>query len=108
VNPAAEGSPLDVPEGGTPLGLGLDRPAGRAATTAPWPPGARLLLYTDGLVEARDPRGRFFPLLEHADVLGQGEPQHALDRLLDALTAHVRGTFTDDLAVVLLERCPAG
>ena len=32
----------------------------------------RRLIYTDGLVEARDPGGTFFPLEDHALALGAG------------------------------------
>ena len=40
-----------------PLGLGpVPRPV-----TSQWPGGSRMLIYTDGLVEARDRRGAFFP-----------------------------------------------
>ncbi|MGZ4604197.1 MAG: PP2C family protein-serine/threonine phosphatase [Kineosporiaceae bacterium] len=41
-----------------PLGLG----AGDEVSVHVWDPGDRLLLYTDGLVEARDTSGRFLPV----------------------------------------------
>ena len=49
---------LDAPTG-LPLGLGQTYDS----TTVPWGPGDRLLMYTDGLSEARDASGEFLPLL---------------------------------------------
>jgi serine phosphatase RsbU (regulator of sigma subunit) len=86
---------------GLPLGLG----GGFTSTTTTWSPGDRLLLYTDGLTEARDARGRFLPLLQLAPTLAAGTPEDALDRLLEAVRAHVpHRELGDDLAVVVLER----
>lgn len=64
-------------------------------------PGDRLLLYTDGLMDARDRAGEFFDLAaawRRADV---SSLEHTLDRLLDAVTEHAGGTVDDDLAVLI-------
>ena len=82
-----------------PLGLG-PRPS---QVTAAWPADSRMLIYTDGLVEARDRRGRFFPLAAHAHTLREGTLEDALDRLVSGLTAHSGHQVTDDLALVLVE-----
>ena len=72
--------------------------------TVPWGAGDRLLLYTDGLSEARDDRGQFLPLLELAPALAASQPDIALDGVLERVRRHVRGgELGDDLAVVLLE-----
>ena len=63
---------LTVPPG-LPLGLG----AGGEPVTFPWRAGDRVLLYTDGLSEARDERGRFLPLLELAPTLSASQPDVA-------------------------------
>ncbi len=84
---------------GLPLGLG----AGGAPVTVPWGPGDRLLLYTDGLSEARDETGRFLPLLDLAPTLTGSQPEEALDGVLDVVRGYVHGVLGDDLAVVLLE-----
>jgi hypothetical protein len=91
---------LDVPPG-VPLGLGHDA----HEKSYSWEPGDRLLLYTDGLTEARNDAGDFFPLLDHAHVLRSGTIEEALDALLDQVRGFVPGGgLGDDLAAVLLER----
>src|SRR6478752_2544717 len=90
---------VDLPSG-LPLGLGRSF----EAVTVPWTPGDRLLLYTDGLSEARDARGEFLPVLPLAPLLRTSTVEDALDRVLGAVREHVPGgRFTDDLAVLLLE-----
>jgi sigma-B regulation protein RsbU (phosphoserine phosphatase) len=63
--------------------------------------GDRLLLYTDGLLEARDASGEFFPLWEHLPVLAGPDLEAALDELLRRLLRHAGGRLDDDLAVLL-------
>lgn len=66
-------------------------------------PGDRLLLYTDGLAEARR-SGEFFPTVERAwALLGHGTVEHGLASLESALVEWVRGQFDDDIALLLLE-----
>ncbi len=90
---------LDPPPG-LPLGLGQDY----AALTVTWSHGDRLLVYTDGLSEARDARGQFLSPLSLAPALSAGSVDEALDSVLDATRGHVpAGELTDDLAVLLLE-----
>jgi sigma-B regulation protein RsbU (phosphoserine phosphatase) len=83
-----------------PLGLGGD---GEPVTVS-WGTGDRLLLYTDGLSEARDEQGQFLPLLELAPTLTASQPDVALDGVLDLVRRHIKdGQLGDDLAMVLLE-----
>ncbi len=64
-----------------------------------WEPGDRLLLYTDGLVEARDRRGRYLSLDAIAGCLGEPTPDAVLESLLASVKGHVAGgNFGDDLA----------
>jgi serine phosphatase RsbU (regulator of sigma subunit) len=85
-------------EGGRtrPLGLGPE-PDGHIE---PFRTGERLLLYTDGLIEARDRDGGFFPLEEWAATLRLSTLDTSLDALLDELLQHA-GEVTDDVAVLL-------
>ena len=93
------GTPL-VTEPTTPLGLD-PHPAEMAY---PWPSGARLLLYTDGLVEARDADGEFFALDDHLDTLTATDLDDALDGLVAEAVEHAGGAIQDDLAVILAEQ----
>jgi hypothetical protein len=66
-------------------------------------PGDRLLLYTDGLAEARR-AGEFFPIQERAwGLLGHGTVGDGLRSLESALVEWVNGVLDDDIALVLLE-----
>ena len=70
--------------------------------------GDRLLLFTDGLVEARDQQGRFFPLADVTEVLRAPDLQDAVRDLMGALLQHVPGRLADDMALLLAERLPVG
>ena len=90
---------LDPPSPAPPLGfLPVARPRVERLE-----PGDRLLLYTDGLAEARRD-GAFFPLRERAwQILGHGTVKDGLTSLENALTDWVRGVLDDDIALVLVE-----
>lgn len=91
---------LDTGEPQLPLGLG---PTGHAVTVS-WPARARLLLFTDGLVETRDGSGAFFPLSDNALLLARGSLDEALDNLLRRLRGYAARHLDDDIALVLAER----
>ncbi|WP_374967849.1 PP2C family protein-serine/threonine phosphatase [Terrabacter sp. BE26] len=80
-----------------PLGIG---PADHV-TTHHWNPSDRLLLYTDGLTEARNPAGEFLPPACIEAAVREGTPDACLDELLHRVQEHA-GRFADDLALVLL------
>ncbi|MGW4157643.1 PP2C family protein-serine/threonine phosphatase [Micromonospora chersina] len=87
--------------------LGLNLPGGEAGE-ARLEPEDRLLLYTDGVTEARDAAGEMFGLPRLADLaerhIGSELPApETLRRLSRAVTAH-RGTASrDDATMVLVE-----
>jgi sigma-B regulation protein RsbU (phosphoserine phosphatase) len=67
-------------------------------------PADRVLLYTDGLVEARDGQGRQFQLGDRAATLLAGPSlDEALDRLVAEVLRHVGGQLDDDMALVLAQ-----
>ncbi|MFE3285758.1 PP2C family protein-serine/threonine phosphatase, partial [Streptomyces sp. NPDC059233] len=97
--------PLEVARPSPPLGLAglVDGPV--AAQTFSFEPGDVLLLYTDGVLEARDRAGDFYPLTERVAAWGGLRPQAVLDRLCADLLAHVvSSTLGDDAAMVAIER----
>jgi len=70
--------------------------------------GDRLLMYTDGLVEARSSSGEEFSLGTRAHVLRQEDLRLAVDALVADLRQHVGDRLTDDLALLLCERLANG
>ena len=69
-------------------------------------PGESLFLHTDGVEDARDGRGRFFPLaavLAGAVATGPVSPRSVLRAVLGALLRHTGGRRpADDVAVLVL------
>ena len=67
-------------------------------------PGDQMPFYTDGVIEARDQAGRFYPLEERSALLEAAIPEEALEDLRADLVRHVGGTITDDAAMLLIRR----
>lgn len=92
----------EPPEESPPLGLTDLRLEVPKPFRLPFGPGDRVLLYTDGVIEARDRRGAFYPLPDRAAMLREQEPQVALDALRADLLRHVGNPLADDAAMLLL------
>ena len=91
-------TPLGVPFGLTPVAVGEEQ----------LEPGDRVLLYTDGVVEARTRTGEFFTadrlaeFLERETADGRPTPE-TLRRLRHAILAHQNGQLQDDATALLVE-----
>ncbi|MFG1807697.1 PP2C family protein-serine/threonine phosphatase [Streptomyces sp. NPDC049040] len=96
--------PLDTVEPAPPLGLGALAEGGYTPTTFAFAPGDRLLLYTDGVTEARNGKGTFYPLLERAAAWAHHHPGSLVETLTADLRAHATTGLNDDMAVVALQR----
>ncbi|MFI7136138.1 SpoIIE family protein phosphatase [Nonomuraea sp. NPDC050153] len=70
----------------------------------PFGEGERILFFTDGVIEARNTAGRFYPLIDRVHVLRRENPQAALDTLRADLVDHVGGPLGDDATMLLLHR----
>jgi sigma-B regulation protein RsbU (phosphoserine phosphatase) len=93
------------------LPLGID-PAAVAVGEEMMEPGDRLLLYTDGITEARNPAGDMFGvhrLIDHTERhAAAGLPTaETLRRLAHAVATHHDGPAADDATLLLAERSPA-
>ncbi|MES4889469.1 PP2C family protein-serine/threonine phosphatase [Streptomyces sp. NPDC096012] len=69
--------------------------------------GDMLLLYTDGVIEARSPTGAFYPLAERVASLAASSPDALLHRLHRDLLEHTGEQLTDDAAFLIIERTPS-
>ena len=97
-------TPVDVPAPALPLRLMSLGDTSGAERTVPLQPGDALLLYTDGVTEARDARREFYPLEERvAEVAARagGPDGDLLDRLRDDLVRYVGAPLDDDAALLL-------
>jgi serine phosphatase RsbU (regulator of sigma subunit) len=88
-----------------PLGLQEGPPE---PCTAQLRPGDRVVLYTDGVVEARSPTGEFFGEERLADLIiraeGAGEPPpETMRRLMGSVMQHQAGQLQDDASIVMVE-----
>ena len=97
-------TPVNVPAPALPLRLMSLGDTSGAERTVPLQPGDALLLYTDGVTEARNARREFYPLEERvAEVAARagGADGDLLDRLRDDLVRYVGAPLDDDAALLL-------
>jgi serine phosphatase RsbU (regulator of sigma subunit) len=88
-----------------PLGLQENRPA---CCETRLEPGDRLMLYTDGITEARSPAGEFFGEQRLADFISAtaaaGDPApETVRRLMRHVLTHQADQLQDDASIVVLE-----
>lgn len=87
-----------------PLGLGSVSARDHHQDTFPFTAEDVLMLYTDGITEARDEAGAFYPLKDRvASWTGTG-PGPLLRYVQDDLSRHLSGPLGDDAAMITLQR----
>jgi hypothetical protein len=91
-------------DGGQPLGLGM--PGEEAEESLE--PGDQVVIFTDGVTEARDPEGMFFGADRLADLVsrasaGGNPPPETLRRLVHSILDHQAGDLQDDATAMLVE-----
>ncbi|MFG2127132.1 PP2C family protein-serine/threonine phosphatase [Streptomyces sp. NPDC048751] len=87
-----------------PLGLRALTEQTPSLQRLPFADGDQLLLYTDGVIEARDRDRAFYPLVEGLARHVSDEPARTLTGLHDELLAHVGGRLHDDAALLLIRK----
>ncbi|WP_371582272.1 PP2C family protein-serine/threonine phosphatase [Streptomyces sp. NBC_01314] len=87
-----------------PLGLRALTGETPGLQTLPFADEDQLLLYTDGVTEARDRDREFYPLAERLAHHLSDEPAHTLTALHNELLTHVGGRLHDDAALLLLRK----
>ncbi|MEU4656822.1 PP2C family protein-serine/threonine phosphatase [Streptomyces sp. NPDC023723] len=85
-----------------PLGLGMQGTDGPEPYCVGFVPGDQLLLYTDGVTEARDEAGAFYPLADRAHLLKDPDAHQALSTVREDLSEHLAGPPHDDAAMLLV------
>ncbi len=99
------GAPTGLGRPGLPLGV--RNPRGYINLDMRLEPGSRLFLFTDGVVEARNPAGQVFgfPALEALVAsLSPAPPEEVLEAFLGGVQAFAAGRgFDDDLTVAVVE-----
>ncbi|MFE5027171.1 PP2C family protein-serine/threonine phosphatase [Streptomyces sp. NPDC056656] len=90
---------LTVPSG-APLGLGIAGLTPLEQLTVRLRPGDRLLALTDGLIEARDSSGAFYPLAERLVRFSADDPAELTDALWRDVVRFA-GTVRDDLTLLV-------
>jgi serine phosphatase RsbU (regulator of sigma subunit) len=102
------GRSVDVPtlHPAPPLGVRGPELGGHTLDLWAFQPGETLLLYTDGVIEARDADGRFYPLAERIAQWAEAAPEVLMHHIRRDLLAFCGGRLDDDAALVALHRAP--
>ncbi|MET7618878.1 PP2C family protein-serine/threonine phosphatase [Streptomyces sp. NPDC005408] len=100
----SEVTPVEPTHPAPPLGLRALTGETPTLQVLPFADGDQLLLYTDGVTEARNHSRDFYPLIEGVARHVSDVPSHTLAALHAELLAHVGGRLHDDAALLLLRK----
>lgn len=98
---------LEVDRPAPPLGLTQFAPTDLNVASFAFEPNDTLLLYTDGVIEARDATGAFYPLADRVAGWPARDPERLLRRLCDDLFRYAGGRLGDDAALLAVHRTPS-
>ncbi|MBZ6472552.1 PP2C family protein-serine/threonine phosphatase [Streptomyces griseocarneus] len=98
----------EPPEPALPLALADPGTGEGRIHTVPFPPGTTLLLYTDGLTEARNRAGAFYDPVAGLSGRDLSGPDALLDALIHDVDRHTGGRITDDMALLAVTRGTGG
>ncbi|MEU1536099.1 PP2C family protein-serine/threonine phosphatase [Streptomyces fagopyri] len=84
------------------IGTGEATPDDYTVDEAPFTSGDTLLLYTDGVIEARDSAGDFYPFAQRVAQWTDSRPEALLHRVRRDLLVHAGGHLGDDAALVAI------
>lgn len=103
---APDGGLREIPPTTPALPLGMSEVAGwpDRADEAFFPAGSVLLLFTDGLTEARDRRGTFYDPAARLRGRHFPGPDVLLDELVADVAHHTGGAAADDMALLAVQR----
>lgn len=92
-----------------PLGLGDLSPGDYRVDAFDFAAGDRLVLYTDGVTEARSPDGEFYPLADRLAAWTDAQPEQLVKALVRDVLDFTGGRLGDDAALLTAQRpVPAG
>ncbi|WP_445527544.1 PP2C family protein-serine/threonine phosphatase [Streptomyces cyslabdanicus] len=97
---------MTSPRPAPPLGMSGLRPGAYDLHAFSFRPGDTLLLYTDGVVEARDRSRAFYPLEERVAQWARCGPGTLVQHVVEDLLAHTDGALGDDAALLAIRRAP--
>jgi serine phosphatase RsbU (regulator of sigma subunit) len=97
-------TPLNVSEPAPPFGLDGLSDGSCAVETFPFATGDLLLLYTDGLTEARDVERTFYPLAQRVAAWTDCTPSALVRKIATDLGEYVPGALCDDMAMIAVRR----
>ena len=94
-------------ESAPPLGVQMLGPSTPTEATLAFDGSDMLLLYTDGVTEARNSAGVFYPLAERASRWATSTPEALIAHLRRDLIAYAGGRLGDDAALLAVRRTRA-